>query len=143
MNLHNIRKVLQHCYNRQAESGAEPAFQFGKIVGAKRKQVLAKYPGSSNDQGNKSDKIPANGRKKKKGKGKQQEDQEQGNELEQNPYNRAKKKGKGRRQKEQLRGLLKINQSEETPTPDENGTEDHESQHLRSRTNPDIFHRNH
>ena len=29
---------------------------------------------------------------------------------------------------EQLRGLLKINQSEETPTPDENGTEDHESQ---------------
>jgi len=28
----------------------------------------------------------------------------------------------------QQRGLLKINQSEETPTPDENGTEDHESQ---------------
>ena len=48
--------------------------------------------------------------------------------MEQNPYNRAKKKGKGRRQEELLRGLLKINQSEETPTPDENGTEDHKSQ---------------
>jgi len=47
MNLHNIQKVLQHCYNRQAESGPESAFQFGKIVGSKRKQVLAKYPGSS------------------------------------------------------------------------------------------------
>jgi hypothetical protein len=128
MNLHDIQKVLQHCYNRQAESGPESAFRFGKIVGAKRKQVLAKYPGSSNDQGNESDEIPANGRKKKKGKGKQREDQEQGNELEQNPYNRAKKKGKGRRREELLRGLLKINQSEETPTPDENGTEDHESQ---------------
>jgi len=128
MNLHDIQKVLQHCYNCQAESRPESAFRFGKIVGAKRKQVLANYPGSSNDQGNESDEIPANGRKKKKGKGKQQEDQERGNELEQNPYNRAKKKGKGRRWKEQLRGLLKINQSEETLTPDENGTEDHESQ---------------
>ena len=74
------------------------------------------------------DKIPANRCKKKKGKGKQQEDQEQGNELEQNPYNCAKKKGKGRQQKEQLQELLKINQSKETPTPDENETEDHESQ---------------
>jgi len=45
------------------------AFRFGKIVGAKRKQVLANYPGSSNDQGNELDEIPANGRKKKKGKG--------------------------------------------------------------------------
>jgi len=63
-----------------------------------------------------------------KEEGKQQEDQEQENELEQNPYNCAKKKGKGRRREEQLQGLLKINQSKETLTPDENGTEDHESQ---------------
>jgi len=103
MHLDDIRKVLQHCYNRQAESGPESAFRFGKIVGAKRKQVLANYPGSFNDQRNESDEIPANGRKKK-GKGKQKEDQEQGNELEQNPYNRAKKKGKGRRREELLRG---------------------------------------
>jgi len=128
VNLHDIRKVLQHCYNRQAESGPKLAFRFGKIIGAKRKQVLANYPGSSNDKGNESDKIPANSWKKKKGKGKQQEDQEQGNELEQNPYNHAKRKGKGRRREEQLRGLLKFDQSEETPTPDENGTEDHESE---------------
>jgi len=127
MHLDDIRKVLRHCYNCQAESRPESAFRFGKIV-AKRNHVFANYPGSSNDQGNESDKIPANGRKKKKGKGKQQEDQEQGNELEQNPYNCAKKKGKGRRREEQLRGLLKITQSEETVTPDENGTEDHESQ---------------
>ena len=96
MHLDDIRKVLQHCYNYQVESRPRLAFQFGKIVGAKKKQVLAKYPGSSNDQGNVSDEIPANGWKKKKGKGKQQEDQEQGNELEQNPHNCAKKKGKGR-----------------------------------------------
>jgi len=127
MHLDDIQKVLQHCYNCQAESGPESAFRFGKIV-AKRNHVFVNYPGSSNDQENKSDKIPANGRKKKKGKGKQQEDQEQGNELEQNPYNCAKKKGKGRRWEEQLQGLLKITQSEETATPDENGTEDHESQ---------------
>ena len=120
-------------------------------MGPKRTQVFANYPGSSNDQGNELDGNPDNGRRKKgkgkqqedqvqgnesdnnpdnghkkKGKGKQQEDQNQGNELKQNPYSRGKKRGKGRRREDQLQGLLKMNQSEETPTPDRNGTEHNE-----------------
>ena len=91
-------------------------------MGPKRKQIFANYSGSSKDQGNESDENPDNGCKKK-GKGKQQEDQVQGNELKENPYSCGKKKGKGRQQKDQLQGLLKMNQSEETPTPDRNGTE--------------------
>ena len=98
MHLNDIQKVLRHCYNRQAESGPESAFQFGLIVGPKRKQVFVNYPGSLNDQGNESDENPDNGRKKK-GKGKQQD---QGNELDNNPDNGCKKqKGKGKQQEDQ------------------------------------------
>ena len=122
MHLDDIHKVLQHCYNCQAESGAGSAFWFSLIVGSKRKHVSVIYPGSSNDQGNKSD-PPDNCRKKKKGKGKQREDQNQGNDLEENPYNHNKKKGKGRQREDQLRELLPINQSEETPTLNRDGTE--------------------
>jgi len=51
MHLDDIRKVLWHCYNCQAESRPESAFWFGKIIGAKRNYVFVNYPGSSNDQG--------------------------------------------------------------------------------------------
>ncbi len=152
MHLNDIQKVFQHCYNCQAESGPESAFQFGLIVGPKRKQVFVNYLRSSNDQGNESDENPDNGHKKKdkgkqqedqdqgnksdnnldnghkkkKSKGKQQEDQDQGNELKQNLYSHVKKKGKGRRREDQLQELLKMNQSEETPTLYQNGTKHNE-----------------
>jgi hypothetical protein len=90
MHLDDIRKVLRHCYNRQAESGPESAFRFALIMGPKKKRLFANYLETPN--------IQTNSRKKNKGKGKRQEDL--------------------------LQGLFQINQTEGTPTPDQDGTED-------------------
>jgi hypothetical protein len=74
MHLDDIRKVLKHCFGRQAESGAKSgaksAFQFLLYIGPKRKSLFAEYPDPSNKEQNRH--------KKKKGKGKQEVDQLQG-----------------------------------------------------------------
>lgn len=70
MHLDDIRKVLRHCYNRQAESGPESAFRFALIMGPKKKHLFANYLETHN--------IEGNSRKKNKGKGKRQEDPLQG-----------------------------------------------------------------
>lgn len=69
MHLDDIRKVLQHCYTRQTESGAESAFRFLVIIGPKRKHVRVISPGLDADEINSRKE-----RRKKKGKGKQRAD---------------------------------------------------------------------
>jgi hypothetical protein len=66
MHLDDIRKVLQHCYTRQTESGAESAFRFLIIIGPKRKHVRVISRGLDADEINSRKE-----RMKKKGKGKQ------------------------------------------------------------------------
>jgi hypothetical protein len=87
MHLDDIRKVLKHCYVRQAEKGPGSAFRFSLFMGPKRKRLFANYPNTSNPNLNESDKN----RRKKKGKGKQREE-------------------------DPLEGLLQIEESEELPT---------------------------
>jgi hypothetical protein len=88
MHLDDIRKVLKHCYGRQAESGPESSFRFSIFIGPKRQRLAALYPDASNPKPNKLDSGP----RKKKNKGKQREDP--------------------------LHGLLRIDESAEAPTAD-------------------------
>lgn len=69
MHLDDIRKVLKHCYVRQAESGPESSFRLKMFIGPKRRRLFAEYPDPSNARPTKSDKN-----RKKKDKGKQRED---------------------------------------------------------------------
>jgi hypothetical protein len=94
MNLDDIRKVLQHCYGRQAECGPGSAFKFGIFIGAKRKPMFAEYPETSNPGPNEADK------------------------------NRRKKKGKGRQKEDPLEGLLRIDESEGHPSAERGEDED-------------------
>jgi hypothetical protein len=68
MHLDDIRKVLRHCYGRQAESGAESAFRFALFMGPRRKHLFAEYP-DTQDGPSKSQQT-----RSKKKKGKQRED---------------------------------------------------------------------
>jgi hypothetical protein len=74
MHLEDIRKVVKHCYGRQAESGPESSFRFSLFIGPKRQRLGALYPDSLKSGPDKS----ANNRRKKKNKGKQREDLLQG-----------------------------------------------------------------
>jgi hypothetical protein len=67
MHLSDVRKVLQHCYGLQAESGPESAFRFALFLGPRRKRLFATYPKD----------LEPNPRKKKD-KGKRREDALQG-----------------------------------------------------------------
>lgn len=71
MHLNDIRKVLRHCYGRQAESGPESAFRFALFMGPKRKHLFANYADSSNTQPGPSQSEQT---RRKKNKGKQRED---------------------------------------------------------------------
>lgn len=74
MHLDDIRKVLRHCYCRQAGIGPESAFRFALFMGPKRKHLFANYADPSNTQPGPSQ--PEQTRRKKKGK--QREDPLQG-----------------------------------------------------------------
>ena len=69
MHLEDIRKVLQRCYVRQAESGAKSAFRLALIIGPKRKAIFANYPDTQNTGPTESD-----SNRHKKNKGKQRQD---------------------------------------------------------------------
>jgi hypothetical protein len=73
MNLEDIRKLLQHCYARQVQSGPGSAFRFALFIGPKRKQLFANYPDTSNTGGNQTEPT-----RRKKQKGKQRQDVLQG-----------------------------------------------------------------
>jgi hypothetical protein len=90
MHLDDIRKVLQHCYGLQAESGPESAFRFALFVGPKRKRLFSNYPDILNSRAAE----PEQNSRKKKGKGKQREDA--------------------------LQGLLQMDELAEAPTPNHN-----------------------
>jgi hypothetical protein len=68
MNLECIKKVLEHCYKRQIDSGPESAFRFALILGPLRKQFPSSYPDADNPSP-----PPANipSRSKEKGKERQ------------------------------------------------------------------------
>lgn len=70
MHLDDIRKVLKHCYGRQAESGPESSFRLSLYIGSKRRRLFAEYPEPLDPKPSKSNKN----RRKKKDKGKQRED---------------------------------------------------------------------
>jgi hypothetical protein len=70
MQLGDIRKVLQHCYGLQAESGPESSFRFALFCGPKRKRLFANYPNT--------ELVESEHRRRKKNKGKQREDLLQG-----------------------------------------------------------------
>ena len=89
MHLDDIQKVLRHCYNRQAESGARAAFRFRIFIGAKKKRLDAVYAETSDIQGT---------------------------ESEQNSGDRRKDKGKKKCQEDPLDGLLRIDQRDPAPT---------------------------
>jgi hypothetical protein len=69
MSLNDIREALQHCYQRQAESGPRSSFRFSLFVGPQRKHLFSIYPDPSNPGPSNSDKNS-----RKKDKGKQRED---------------------------------------------------------------------
>ena len=48
MKLDCIKQVLQHCYERQMDTGPESAVRFALILGPLRNQIPATYPGASN-----------------------------------------------------------------------------------------------
>jgi len=70
MALNDIREALQHCYQRQAESGPRSSFRFSQFVGPQRKHLFSIYPDPSNPNLSNPNKHP----RKKKDKGKQRED---------------------------------------------------------------------
>ena len=70
MQLDDVRKVLRHCYGRQAESGPESAFRFALFIGPKRKRLFANYADPSNTQPGPSQSEQIH---RKKNKGKQRE----------------------------------------------------------------------
>ena len=92
MHLDDIRTVLRHGYNRQAESGPESAFRFGMFVGPKKTRLRAKYPGTLINQETELEENSNDVRKKKKGK--------------------KGKKGKGKQREDPLQGLLRIDETE-------------------------------
>ena len=73
MHLDDIRKVLQHCYRLQAESGPESSFRFALFCGPKRKRLFANYPDNPN-----TELVESEHGRRKKNKGKQREDPLQG-----------------------------------------------------------------
>ena len=91
MHLEDIRKVLKHCYVRQAESGPESAFRLAIYIGPRRKQLPAKYADTQNNNGH-ANNGPAE------------------------PASSRRKKDKGKQREDPLNGLLQIDQSEEPPT---------------------------
>lgn len=102
MHLDDIRKVLQHSYRLQAESGPESSFRFALFSGPKRKRLFANYPDNMN-----TEVAELEQRRSKKNKGKQREDQWQG----------LLRMDESEPPTEEL-GLLRMNES---PTP----TDDH------------------
>lgn len=92
MALNDIWQALQHFYRCQAESGPRASFRFSLFVGARRKNVFAAYPSLENPGQNLSGKR------------------------------NSRKKDKGKQQEDALGGLLRIDESEETPTANPNLT---------------------
>ena len=72
MHLDDIRRVLQHCYNRQTDWGTDSAFRFQLIVGPKRKLLFANSRTGLEYHRAESEQNVPTGSRKKKGKGKQQ-----------------------------------------------------------------------
>ena len=137
MHLDDIQKVLQHCYNHQAESGPESSFWFGLFMGPKRKLLIANYPGTSNEHISESE-LNLDTSYKKKGKWKQTTNKHvsesehnsdpthkkkgKGKQTDTGPT--KKKKGKGKQREDPLQGLYQI---DENPTLDENAAEDQQN----------------
>src|SRR5438445_510438 len=137
MHLDDIQKVLQHCYNHQAQSGPKSSFRFGLFMGPKRKPLIANYPGTSNEHVCKSELNLDTGHKKK-GKGKQTTNKHisksehnsdptckkkgKGKQTDTGPT--KKKKGKGKQREDPLQGLYQIDKN---LTLDENAAEDQQN----------------
>ena len=75
MHQDDIRKVLQHCYKIQDESGPESAFRFSLFIGPKRKRMFSNYPSHAESEENHRSQE---GNRRQKDKGKQREDPLQG-----------------------------------------------------------------